>query len=88
MGTAFAMLLMLTGVIALMGRLFGPGHRQASEEGISASPGGAPDARDKALAAVVAVSAVLGKRGSSGSPGGMGHSHGTAAPESSPSSQG
>ena len=63
MGTAFGLLLLLTLIIVVVGWL---------TRAVGGQP--APDARDKALAAVVAVSAVLGAEGGGSSPGGKGGS--------------
>ena len=61
MGTAFALLLAMTIIITLVGRIF-----RGAEVGLFRKAGAAPsepsaDAQEKALAAVVAVSAMLGK---------------------------
>ena len=61
MGTAFALLLLLTLVIMLVGKLFGPTSRFAIGGDVSTSAESGAEAHDKALAAVVAVGAMLGK---------------------------
>ena len=68
MGTAFGLLLLLTLIIFVVGRL---------TRALGGQP--APDARDKALAAVVAVSALFGAEGGGSSPSGKG---GSATPGS------
>ena len=62
-GIAFAVLLLLTVAITLMAFLVRLGSRIASKgAGAAASPDEVtPDARERALAAVVAVSAMLGR---------------------------
>ena len=71
-GTAFAVLLLLTLVIVLVGRFAGPGARKASAAETPAPAGAVDDPRDKALAAVVAVSAALEGSGRLGDTGGGG----------------
>ena len=59
MGTAFAILLLLTLVIMVMGSLAGRVSRGAAPQAAMTSDETSLEVRDRALAAVVAVSAVL-----------------------------
>ena len=69
MGTAFTILLLLTLVITLVGRLVEAWSPKAPGE-VESGPGESDsDAHDRALAAVVAVATVLGKGGTSDVPG-------------------
>ena len=60
MGTAFVLLLVLTGIIALFGRVTRQIHKKASTEIVPLSDTVNTDDRDKAVAAVVAVTALIG----------------------------
>lgn len=62
MGTASIILLLLTLVIVVVGRLARWGLRRAAPQAVTAPGEPAPDVRDRALAAVVAVSAMLERR--------------------------
>jgi len=68
MGTAFALLAVMSLVIAVVGWTVGPGSRWARHSGTTTSdePDDSDEQRGKALAAVAAVSALLERDGERG----------------------